>query len=54
MMRDLLGKLSGKDDSSNSVTPVKSTKQLGLFKLFLLFLLTCFITLLELGRELVL
>ena len=30
MMRDLLGKLSGKDDSSNTVTPVKSTKHLGL------------------------
>ena len=48
MMRDLLGKLSGKDDSSNSGTPVKSTKQLELFKLFLLFLWTCLITLLEL------
>ena len=52
-MIDLLGKLSGKDDSSNSVTPVKSTKQLGLFKLFLLFPLTFLNTLLELGRELV-
>ena len=54
MMKGWLGKLSGKDDSSNSVTPVKSTKQrLGLFMMFVLFVLTCLITLLELGRKLV-